>query len=471
MTKYSTDLITSAERELFLSYSNINLPRHTSYPIAPVWKQFSEGDKVSAIRSNINIDSEIGLYVHVPFCKQLCNYCGCTREIIPDESRVKADPSAKFIEGIDLELKAVSEQIKNQELTQLHFGGGTPTFLTPSDFQKLMDVINKYFKMKEGAEISVELDPRVTSDEHLEVLAAIGVNRVSLGVQDFDPKVQKAINRIQSFEMVDGFVKKIRKAGIAGVNFDLIYGLPFQTQESIEETLRRTVEISPDRIAFYKLALIPTLFKWQKLFKPSDLPLNEEALAMQLNAISFFGENGYEFLGLDHFAKKTDSLAIANRNGKMQRTFQGMTTHKNINTIGVGPSAISIFNKSYFQNEKSFKAWLQLLESGENTQKGLNLTKDDFLRKEILQKLYGSGTIDPNKIENDFEINFKDYFKNEIKNLKRLEGEGIVKLSDNNISLNGTIGRLLVRVVASVFDAYMPKDVLDHGLKGFASKI
>ncbi len=459
------------EQKIYDKYSNLTFPRHTSYPAAPFWQDYTNAQRDAALTKFVKPSDNVGIYIHIPFCRQLCNYCGCTREIHGDEQRAKKDPSDDFLEGLKKELASVASTTGTKTINQFHLGGGTPTFLTPTQLQELVEMVDQHFPRSEHCEVSIELDPRVTTDEHLKTIAALGFNRVSLGVQDFDHKVQVAINRIQPFELVRDFVSKIRANGINAINFDLIYGLPFQTLESIADTISKTAKLAPDRIAFYRLAMIPNLFKWQKLFKPEDMPDPNTVLQMQLDAIGLFAEQNYEFLGLDHFAKADDALSIAHKNGKMQRTFQGMTTGKQINTVGLGPSAISILNGAFYQNEKSVNSWTEAVSNGTNTIRGLNLTDDDLFRKEVLQDLYGYGVLDYAKYKSNFGIDFPEYFSKEWPNILRLRDEGVLKIESDRISLSDLLGRVLVRVAASALDPYLPPSILDTGMVGSSSKI
>jgi oxygen-independent coproporphyrinogen-3 oxidase len=320
------------------------------------------------------------------------------------------------------------------------------------------------FAIAAGAEIAAEIDPRVTTRAHLEALRGLGFNRVSLGIQDFDPRVQKAVNREQPFELVERVVRWCRELGFASINFDLIYALPFQTLEGMADTLEKTLALAPDRVAFYRLAVIPEIFRCQNVFRPADLPAGDLPLELNLLAINRFREAGYEFIGLDHFAKPDEELARARRHGSLRRTFQGMTTGKELDVIGLGPSAISQLDGAYAQNDKATADWQAAVAEDFATARGLRLSDDDRLRRELMQQLYGHGVIDKPSLGERFGIAFEDYFADELGRLRELIDEGIAEHDDGAVRLTEPLGRLLVRVVAAVFDRYLPPTAFREGL-------
>jgi oxygen-independent coproporphyrinogen-3 oxidase len=321
------------------------------------------------------------------------------------------------------------------------------------------------FEVSGGAEVAVEIDPRVTSREHLEALRALGFNRVSLGVQDFAPAVQRAVNRIQPFEQVEVAVGWCRSLGFSSINFDLIYGLPLQTLESMAGTLEKTLRLAPDRVAFYRLAVIPDMFRWQNVFRRGDLPSGDLPLELNLLAINRFLAAGYEHIGLDHFARPTEALARARQDGSLRRNFQGMTTGKELDVVGLGPSAISQFDDAFAQNARASAEWARRLNEQEfATEVGLRLGPDDRLRRELLQQLYGHGEVDRRLLEGRFGIAFNEYFADEIGRLAGLAEDGLVTVDPDAIRLTTPLGRLLVRVVAAVFDRYLPPGAYREGL-------
>ncbi len=327
-----------------------------------------------------------------------------------------------------------------------------------------MATLHNQFRVAPNAEVSIELDPRVTSIDQLHTLRELGFNRVSLGVQDFDPRVQAAVNRVQPFEQVAEFAGNCRKIGFDSINFDLIYGLPFQTPASMAQTIRKTIAIGPDRVALYRMAVIPELFRWQNVFRPDDLPLIDATCDMFLNAIEAFKSAGYSFIGLDHFAKRDEQLARAQQRGSLRRTFQGMTTGGGLDVLAFGPSAINIFGDAFAQNAKSLEDWSAAIDAGGlATCRGLNLSHEDLLRRAVIEQLYCYAEIDKRAIEQRFEIHFDDRFADELDRLQSLQDEGLLELLEDHVRVTYPLGRLLLRVVAAVFDAYLPPDALRNG--------
>jgi oxygen-independent coproporphyrinogen-3 oxidase len=462
--------LTRDERAVYRRYASLALPRHTSYPIAPAWRtDYRPSDFRTDLASSARERRPLSLYVHIPFCEKLCYYCACTKEIISAPKRRASDPVPGLLEGIEQEASRLAQALGTSEAHQIHLGGGSPTFLQPEELTRLWQGITRHFTVAPQAEVAVEIDPRITTREQLEVLRGLGFNRVSLGVQDFSPTVQCAVNRMQPAEVVERSVRWCRQLGFSSVNFDLIYGLPFQTIESMAKTLDQTIALGPDRIAFYRLAVIPEIFRWQKVFRPEDLPSGDLPLDLNLLAIERFQKAGYEFVGLDHFAKPTEALSRARCQQSLQRNFQGMTTGKELDLIGLGPSAISQLQSAFAQNHKSSTEWRKALELDLATERGLRLREDDRLRRELIQQLYGYGIIQKRALEKQFGIEFNAYFASELRRLNELAAQGIVTLTTDAIQLSDPLGRLLVRVVAAVFDAYLPHDAYRDGLPAHLS--
>jgi oxygen-independent coproporphyrinogen-3 oxidase len=405
----------------------------------------------------------LSLYVHIPFCERLCYYCACTKEIISAAKRQAHDPSDTLLAGLEVEAGRFAALL-DAPVRQVHLGGGSPTFLAPAALRRLWEALAGRFTVVPDAEIAVEIDPRITTREHLATLRELGFNRTSVGVQDFDPRVQKAVNREQPFAMVERVVGWCREFGFTSINFDLIYALPFQTLDSMARTLEQTLALAPDRIAFYRLAVIPEIFRWQNVFRPVDLPSGDLPLELNLLAINHFVAAGYEFIGLDHFAKPTEDLAQARRRGALHRTFQGMTTGKGLDVIGLGPSAISQLDGAYAQNHKATAAWQRAVTDDFATERGLQLSADDRLRRELIQQLYGHGVIAKHALEERFGIAFDDYFAGELERLHELIDEGVADHDGVSVRLTEPLGRLLVRVVAAVFDRYLPPLAFREGL-------
>lgn len=446
-----------SENELksYKKYSSLNLPRHTSYPAVPFWQEY-QGDQT--LKKLLDVVEEkkrkISLYIHVPFCSSLCLYCGCTKEIYDNIRLSKHDPRQAYVDHLLKELKIYSEKFASNSLVQIHFGGGTPTFLEPQQLLSIDEFIKQNFNLSKEAEYAVEIDPRVTSLEHLDTLAAMGVNRISLGIQDFDDKVQTAVNRVQPYEQVAAFVKECRARKFS-INFDLIYGLPFQTQSSIATTLNLVLDLDPDRIAFFRLALIPSMFKWQKSFSEQDLPSEDELLAINLYAINQLTDHAYSFIGLDHFAKNYDPLYSAWIKESLRRNFQGMTTGDKLNIIGVGPSAISQLEDGYLQNSKETKSWIEGLAEGNlPIIREFEMQTDDHIRREVIENLYTCGHVDKIMFKSRWGHNFDDYFSSSKKELDKMELDGLIENESDSLFLTRVLGRLLVRAVASLFDRY-----------------
>ncbi len=454
--------LTDAERAIYRRYAKLALPRHTSYPIAPAWSDEYRSDE---IRDDLaQVAGPLSLYVHLPFCEKLCYYCACTKEIIPAAKRREHDPAEDVLAGLELEVPRVAQALPTHGAQQVHLGGGSPTFFTSLQLTRVIKLLRDNFAIANDAELAVEIDPRITTREQLATLRGLGFNRVSMGIQDFSPRVQDAVNRKQPYECVERAVAWCRELGFASLNFDLIYGLPFQTLESMNDTLDKTIHLSPDRIAFYRLAVIPEIFRWQNVFKPTDLPGGDLPLDLNLLAIRRLNDAGYEFLGLDHFAKPSEGLAQAQRDRTMQRNFQGMTTGKTCELIGFGPSAISQLDRAFAQSWKSSADWRRALDTGLATERGLRLSHDDRLRRELMQQLYGYGEIAKASLESRFDIVFDDYFADELERLDLLVKEGIATIDDDAVRVTAPLGRLLVRVVAAVFDCYLPGDAYVNGL-------
>jgi oxygen-independent coproporphyrinogen-3 oxidase len=454
-----------AERATYRRYAALALPRHTSYPIAPVWREdYCNQSYAEDLARTAQAGTPLSLYVHIPFCERLCYYCACTKEIVPPARRAVSEPGGAFLAALASEVDRLATIIGPARFSQVHLGGGSPTFLHASQLARLWDILTRRFNIAADAEVAVEIDPRITSLAQLETLRLFGFNRVSLGVQDFDPGVQKAVNRIQPYEMVAQVVRWCRSFGFASVNFDLIYGLPFQTLATMDRTLDQVLELAPDRIAFYRLAIIPEIFRWQNVFHPHDLPESDLILDLNLLAINRFLAAGYEFIGLDHFARPNEALARARREGTLCRNFQGMTTGKQCALVGIGPSAISQLDRAFAQNRKATSDWQAALVTGLATERGLRLSDDDCIRRELMQQLYGHGVIDKRTLASQFGVDFDSYFADELTRVAVLVEDGLAEANADSLLLTAPLGRLLARVVAAVFDRYLPADAFRHGL-------
>jgi oxygen-independent coproporphyrinogen-3 oxidase len=445
--------LTADETRTYLRFAELTLPRHTSYPTVPHWR----GDWTARdLREQLATMAAgpVGLYVHVPFCRQLCAYCGCTREIVPDAVRAAHDPAEDFLAGLESEARALARELGKRVLAEVHLGGGTPTFLTPAQMARAFAAFAAPFALDRDVEMACEVDPRVTTVEHLRTLRGLGFRRLSVGVQDFAPEVQAAIGRRQSVEEVRRVVDAARELGFASVNFDLIYGLPHQTEASLAATLATVIALAPDRVAFFRLAVLPDLFRWQRQLRPADLPTGLASLRLMELARETFGGAGYAFVGLDHFARPHDALAQAAARGALKRDFQGMSVARSLPTLALGPSGISQSDRFFSQGDKTTKAWRAAVEAdGLSARRGLVLSADDVRRRDVLQALYANGTVD-----------LGDGFAGERAALATLAQDGLVELEGDRVTLTPRLGRLLVRVVASVFDRYLPADAWRRGL-------
>ncbi len=433
-----------------LSKFSRHAPRYTSYPTAVEFKDLSEDDVLEYLRS----DKPLSLYFHLPFCKSACYFCGCN--VIYTS---KADKREKYIKYLEKEMQTLSNRLDTSRIVrQVHFGGGTPTFSTPEELKKIYDLIKKYFKnYEEDAEISVEIDPRFFSREHMDVMKEFGVNRISFGVQDFNEKTQKAINRIQPFDLTEEAVKIARDAGINSINIDLIYGLPYQSLETFKKTLDLVIKLNPDRLAVFNYAHVPWMKKGMRKIDETTLPTPEEKLKIFKYVIDFFESNGYVMIGMDHFAKPQDELFKAIEKGELHRNFQGYTTKGGADLIGVGLTSISETEDLYMQNYKDLKSYEKAVDEGKiPVFRGVILSEEDKIRKYIIMEMMANFSFDIKRFENKFGINFFEKFRNEIKELQEFIDEGLVEITPEKINVNKT-GSLLIRNIVLPFDEYFKK--------------
>lgn len=431
-------------------------PRYTSYPTAPQFSEkFGEANLLDVIRrSNEDpIPRPLSIYVHVPFCASPCFYCGCNRIITRDVKRAE-----KYLEDLKKEVTMVAPLFESdREVSQLHFGGGTPNFLSPEQLGGFMDFLLQHFHFSASAnrDISIEIDPRCVKPDDIAALARMGFNRASLGVQDFDPEVQAAVNRIQSVEETLDVIKACRDNGFKSVNVDLIYGLPKQTITGFATTLDTVIEARPDRIAVYSYAHMPALFKPQRQLDETLLPSGETKLSLLQLAIEKLSQAGYCYIGMDHFALPEDELAIAQQRGDLHRNFMGYTTHADSDLIGIGVSSISHIGESFSQNPRDLPNWEAAVESGHlPIWRGMQLSEDDVIRADLIQRWMCQGEIDIGEFEQRHDIYFNEYFSEELKKLKELEADGLVTVSATRLKATSR-GRLLLRIIAACFDAYL----------------
>ena len=432
-------------------------PRYTSYPTAPQFHAGFGARELRAVASASNgdpIPRRLSLYVHVPFCESPCFYCGCNRVITRDKSR-----SEPYLARLYREIALMAPLFdRDREVIQLHFGGGTPNFLTAAQLREVVDTLRSHFHFAESRErdISIELDPRYCDPRDMPVLAAAGFNRASLGVQDFDPAVQQAVNRIQSVEETRAVVDACREHGFHSVNIDLIHGLPKQTVEGFARTLDTVVAMRPDRLAVYSYAHMPQLFKPQRQLNAYDLPDAEAKIALLQLAIRTLVDAGYVYIGMDHFALPDDELALAQARGGLHRNFMGYTTHADSDLVGLGVSAISHVGETFSQNPRTLPEWELAIDAGRlPVWRGLQMSEDDVLRGELIQQLMCQGTIDKSRYERRFDIDFDAYFGDALARLQALAAEGLVALHPDAIRVTSR-GRYLLRIIAMCFDAYLP---------------
>jgi len=444
-------------------------PRYTSYPTAPVWNDGygSEAYLEELGRDDIDPSDPLSIYVHVPFCESLCHYCACNKVITRNR-----DLAVKYLDSIEREVAAVAAAVRvPRRTTQHHWGGGTPTYLSPEQAQRLFHCVNAAFPIADDAEVSIEVDPRVTTDEHIVALRECGFNRISMGVQDFEPKVQEAVHRIQPADETGKLVESARKQGFESVNFDLIYGLPYQTPESFARTLDTVMELAPDRIALYSYAHVTWVAKQQRGFERKDLPAAETKLAIMLLAIRRFLDAGYLFIGLDHFAKPDDELATALRDRSLRRNFMGHTTQAGVDMIGFGPSAISELRGSYAQSQRELEDWENAVATtGVATMRGHRLSDDDKERRWVIGRIMCLGELRAQEFEQEFGRPFAAAYADELAALAPMQDDGLVTLaSDGGIEVT-PLGRLFVRNVAMEFDAYLPEQ-LRSGKRMFSKTV
>lgn len=436
-----------------------NGPRYTSYPTAP---QFQSDFGENALRSVIRASNEeplprsLSLYVHIPFCTSPCFYCGCNRVITRDIG--KAD---RYLERLYREIESIAPLFdRDRSVQQLHFGGGTPNFLDLPRMRQLMDSLARHFSFSRECEreFGIELDPRFADGDYVRGLAALGFNRVSVGVQDFNPDVQQAVNRLQSVAQTRDVLESARAAGFVSTSIDLIYGLPRQTLSGFEQTLAEVINLAPDRIAVYGYAHLPEMFKGQRQIEAAELPDPATRLALFGRALKLLGDAGYAYVGMDHFARESDELVHAQREGSLQRNFQGYSTHGHCDIVGLGVSAISRIGNSYSQNAKDLPAYYAALDAGRlPIARGLMLDEDDIIRRDLINQLMCHGEIDTTAYGQQHSAIFETYFEPELQQLKQLAEDGLVTLDMPIIRVTSR-GRLLLRTIAMCFDAYLGRE-------------
>jgi oxygen-independent coproporphyrinogen-3 oxidase len=428
-------------------------PRYTSYPTAMEFSPaVGEQDYINWVRESNNSRRPLSLYVHVPFCAHVCFYCACNKVVTADRS--KAEP---YLESLYREICLQASLVDpDRRVDQLHWGGGTPTFLSEKQMCDLMRVLGENFYLHEddSGEYSIEIDPRELREDTLPILREIGFNRVSLGVQDFNPEVQQAVHRVQSPEQTLGAMRQARELGFRSINIDLMYGLPLQTPNSFADTLDGVIEVRPNRLSVFNYAHLPERFKPQRRINAVDLPSADEKLNILSVTIDKLTAAGYQYIGMDHFALADDELSEAQRNGTLHRNFQGYSTHSDSDLVGMGVSAISAMPGGFSQNHVKLEDYYGDLEVPRlPVARGVALNEDDRLRGEVIQQLICNNMLETGSIETEFGIDFDSYFAAELKQLKLMAQDGLIRVGDHRLDVTAR-GRLLIRNVCKVFDHY-----------------
>ena len=429
-------------------------PRYTSYPTADRFVEAFDANayRIWAGKRNIGgISRPLSIYVHVPFCRSVCFYCGCNKIVTKDSSK-----AVTYLDYLYTEMRMQSELFREEpRVEQLHWGGGTPTYLSHEQMCALMQRTRESFDLAPDGEYSIEIDPRKVGDDTIALLRALGFNRLSLGVQDFDPDVQRAVNRIQSEEETERVLTAARREGFRSVSMDLIYGLPKQTVMSFNRTLEKVIALRPDRIAIYNYAHLPTLFKPQRRIREEELPLPETKLQILGLAIRRLTDAGYVYIGMDHFARPEDELTAAQMQGRLHRNFQGYSTHADCDLVALGVSAIGKVGPTYSQNHRTLEEYYDALGRGDlPIMRGLELSADDLARRAIIQSLMCHFELSTESIEIAYLLDFESYFRQELEDLKLYQGEGLIDIECGWLGVTPK-GRLLIRNICMVFDRYL----------------
>lgn len=428
---------------------NYSGPRYTSYPTALEFSEsFGEDDFTRAAERYPQ--RALSLYVHIPFCHKLCYFCGCNKVVT--RQRHKAD---QYLDVLEREIRHQAPRFEKRRVSQMHWGGGTPTYLNQAQISRLMGLLRQHFHFNDDAELSIELDPREIELDMLDHLRAQGFTRLSMGVQDFNKEVQRLVNREQDEAFIFALIARARELGFTSTNIDLIYGLPKQTPESFAFTLNKVAALSPDRLSVFNYAHLPTLFAAQRKIKEADLPSAQQKLDILQQTIGSLTGAGYQFIGMDHFARPDDELAVAQRGGVLHRNFQGYTTQGDTDLLGLGVSAISMLGDCYAQNQKELKKYYQQVElQGDALWRGLTLTRDDCIRRDVIKALICNFRLNFADIEHAWQLDFNDYFAEDLALLAPLAQDGLVNLNPQGIQVTAK-GRLLIRNICMCFDIYL----------------
>jgi oxygen-independent coproporphyrinogen-3 oxidase len=447
-------------RLALLKKYNVPGPRYTSYPTAPNFREnFKEKDFLAGISRSIRKNTPLSLYFHFPFCRSLCWYCACNATVTHRRERI-----AEYLSYLCKEMIIIRKIIgDNHRVMQLHWGGGSPSYLNIEELKEMNDFIDANFPIHLNAEVGIELDPRDLGLEDILNLKRCGFNRISLGVQDFDDRVQKAVSRIQSFEHIESLYITARGAGFDSINMDFIYGLPGQTVDSFARTLERTIKLSPDRIALFNFAYLPAQKRHQRLIRKDQLPAPETKLNILKMSIERLTGAGYNYIGMDHFAKPEDELSIAQSRRTLHRNFQGYSTKAGCDLFAFGITGISQLGGIYSQNYRTFKDYYAPVEKGSPpVYRGIRLDRDDEIRRHVIMRIMCDMFLDFKEVEQEFNIKFKKYFKNDLARLKGPVRDRLVKIRDHTLEVSRT-GRLFIRNIAMVFDRYLRKSPKGRG--------
>lgn len=428
---------------------NLSGPRYTSYPTALEFStDFSHAEFLSAL--HCYPQRQLSLYVHLPFCHKLCYFCGCNKIITRQPEKVQ-----HYLDVLGQEIRQRAQLVPHRTVSQLHLGGGTPTYLNKQQITRLIHQLRSEFHFSPDAELAIEIDPRDLDLTMLDHLRSEGFTRLSMGIQDFNKQVQKQVNREQDERVIFALVQHARSIGFTSVNTDLIYGLPKQTPQSFSLTLQRILELSPDRLSVFNYAHMPALFAAQRKIKPDELPSPQQKLEILHHTIQTLTSGGYQYIGMDHFARPDDELAVAQRNGSLQRDFQGYTTRGDTDLLGLGVSAISMPGNSYAQNQKQLSHYMrQVTQQGDALWRGLTLTRDDCIRRDVIKALICHFRLDFAQTERDWGIQFSGYFRQDLARLVPLANDGLLTITSAGINVSGK-GRLLIRNICMCFDRYL----------------
>ncbi len=443
----------------FQAYTKLSVPRYTSYPTAPHFTPLTGAEHYAGWLATLDPAEPVSLYLHVPYCRELCWYCGCNMKLAPRNA-----PLTDYADTLIEEVRLVARHLPGRmKVSHLHWGGGTPTALEPDDLARVMDEVHKHYDFQPDAELAIESDPRTLRSDMTQRIGELGFTRASFGVQEFDFSVQTAINRLQPPRMVQAAVEALREVGVSGINFDLIYGLPLQTVEKIERTIGICVEMAPDRIALFGYAHVPWVAKRQKLIREDDLPGADERVTQAARASKRLREAGYEQIGMDHFARPEDALVRAAKEGMLRRNFQGYTTDTAQTLIGMGATSIGKTPRGYVQNFPETRAWSRAVAEGRlPTAKGCSISRDDAMRGAIIEAIMCQGEADPAEISFAHGVP-TGWLANVEEQLQNMEADGLIARDGSRITLKED-ARHLVRVIASVFDAYRDHSAIRYSV-------